>query len=521
MKKSNLVSIKQSIGTKLFRTVFPLYLLIAIITTLFHMWVEFNNTKQHVFQELVAVSNAIQPGLSTAVWGFDYVQLDAIIFGTKNLPIITGIQLVDESVEMIADAVQVKDAQAMKHSYQDQVPGLMSESILYSSPLYYQDKFGKNLIGQLTLYSNSQIVFKRIKMGFILILVNSLIKSLALLILFITFSRIIISQPLQELTHRVNKTRLDNVFEGPRNNFVSSGNNELSVLTDTFEAMLDQLSRSQEQLKSYAEQLEMKVSERTSELASREEILQGAYAHLQESRDTEIKTLNDKKQFIADISHELRTPLSVLTLQIEAMQKGMANKEKCYAVLQRHINQMACLIDDLYTLSKADINQLSLQYETFDISVLLEELLEPYQQMAQKRQLQLRLLRGDDCNPIIRADWDRLSQVFSNLINNSLNYTNSGGDICIHLRAGQQRVEIIIEDSYPGVSDDNLPHLFKRLFRVEESRNRNTGGSGLGLAICESIISAHEGSISLHHSELGGLKVIITLARIDVLKESS
>ena len=112
---------------------------------------------------------------------------------------------------------------------------------------------------------------------------------------------------------------------------------------------------------------------------------------------------------------------------------------------------------------------------------------------------------------MIRADWERLYQVFSNLLNNSLNYTAEGGMIKVTLTASSSLLQIIIEDTAPAVSDKDLTRLFDRLYRADSSRSRNTGGSGLGLSICKTIILAHKGTIQLDHSTLGGLKVSITL----------
>jgi exodeoxyribonuclease V gamma subunit len=114
-------------------------------------------------------------------------------------------------------------------------------------------------------------------------------------------------------------------------------------------------------------------------------------------------------------------------------------------------------------------------------------------------------LRGDEP--------DRLLQLFDNLLQNSCRYTNSGGEV--HVRAHEDGHHVLIEwfDSLPGVSDQDLAHLFDRLYRVEMSRNRAKGGSGLGLAICQNIVNAHDGSIAASHSPLGGLKLTIAFPR--------
>src|SRR5690606_33606025 len=109
------------------------------------------------------------------------------------------------------------------------------------------------------------------------------------------------------------------------------------------------------------------------------------------------------------------------------------------------------------------------------------------------------------------GDPQRLQQLFLNLLRNSLSYTHSPGRVLIHLHSDNKNLVVTIEDSAPGVDASLHEKLFERLYRAESSRNRNSGGAGLGLTLCRNIVLAHEGNIEIQDSELGGLKVIITL----------
>jgi two-component system sensor histidine kinase BaeS len=111
----------------------------------------------------------------------------------------------------------------------------------------------------------------------------------------------------------------------------------------------------------------------------------------------------------------------------------------------------------------------------------------------------------------IHADAERLSQLFRNLLINSLNYTDPGGRVEVGIDVNEGMLIIDIQDTEPGVPDDALPQLFERLYRVDRSRSRDTGGAGLGLAICRNIVEAHEGRISARHSPLGGLWIRLEL----------
>ena len=112
---------------------------------------------------------------------------------------------------------------------------------------------------------------------------------------------------------------------------------------------------------------------------------------------------------------------------------------------------------------------------------------------------------------MIQGDPQRLQQLFTNLLENSLRYTDKPGQLRIVSSVQPQWLEIRFEDSPPDVPDTALPRLFERLYRVESSRNRATGGAGIGLSICHNIVTAHDGSISAHHAALGGLEIRVRL----------
>ena len=116
-------------------------------------------------------------------------------------------------------------------------------------------------------------------------------------------------------------------------------------------------------------------------------------------------------------------------------------------------------------------------------------------------------------NGTIFGDAERLRQLFGNLLDNSLKYTDPGGELSIKVMKDGGIVMIDVRDSAPGVADAELEKLFERLFRVESSRNRATGGAGLGLAICRNIVKAHEGSIIAKPSPLGGVWIRVELPR--------
>ena len=110
---------------------------------------------------------------------------------------------------------------------------------------------------------------------------------------------------------------------------------------------------------------------------------------------------------------------------------------------------------------------------------------------------------------LINGDENRLHQLFANLMNNSLKYTNTPGRLKITLREEKNLAIVLFEDTPPGVNEEEKQRIFEQFYRVENSRNRATGGRGLGLAICTNIVNAHQGTIKAYHSPDGGLGIRI------------
>ena len=219
-----------------------------------------------------------------------------------------------------------------------------------------------------------------------------------------------------------------------------------------------------------------------------------------------------RQQWVADISHELRTPLAILRGEVEALQDGVRQPEpQTIGALHGEIMHLERLVSDLYELSMSDIGALTYKKIVVDPVGLLQGTIELFEDRFNQKGLKINadFPQANPC-PLL-ADPDRLQQLFTNLLENSLRYTDAPGTIEISMAVGREAVSISLRDSAPGVPPAILPKLFDRLFRGEGSRNRGRGGAGLGLAICKNIVDAHQGRIEVDSSPLGGLLVMIEL----------
>lgn len=217
-----------------------------------------------------------------------------------------------------------------------------------------------------------------------------------------------------------------------------------------------------------------------------------------------------RRAFMADISHELRTPLAILRGELEAIQDGVHKlTPESIVSLQSEVNTLTKLVDDVHQLSLSDEGALAYRKSNIDLVSLLELVASHFNGRYQNRQLSL-VLDLPPQAPLF-GDPDRLMQLFNNLLENSLRYTDAGGGLTVTLQAQAGRYIIHFADSSPGVTEEQHRQIFERFYRAESSRNRAFGGSGLGLAICQNIVEAHDGNIIADHSDAGGLKITVHL----------
>lgn len=227
-------------------------------------------------------------------------------------------------------------------------------------------------------------------------------------------------------------------------------------------------------------------------------------ARLQDSFERE-------RRFTADAAHELRTPLTVLKGQIDVTLSRARNSveyENKLRELSMQVDRLIRLSNALLFLSRSDQNQISFTPASVNLTELLGVLIEQLQPLADEKNLELSAKIAGEF--FIRGDSDHLIRLFMNLLENALKYTPANGQVTITAekarvepgRNDANRVRVMIHNAGPGISQEHLPHLFERFYRVDEDRSSQTGGSGLGLAIAYEIVRLHGGEI-VAQSEAG------------------
>jgi len=209
------------------------------------------------------------------------------------------------------------------------------------------------------------------------------------------------------------------------------------------------------------------------------------------------------RQFTADASHELRTPLTVMRGQSEVTLKRDRSAEEYRQVLESNLEEMewmSRIIENLLTLSRTDAGEIQLQINSVQLEQLLNGIYEECRLLASAKGIEVFIDKIQDVT--IFGDEMRLWQMLLNLIDNAVKYTPDGGQIQLSLEAYSEFAKLQIKDTGIGISQEDLPHIFNRFFRVDKVRSREIGGSGLGLSIVQWIVNAHHGRIEVT-SKLG------------------
>lgn len=218
-----------------------------------------------------------------------------------------------------------------------------------------------------------------------------------------------------------------------------------------------------------------------------------------------------RRQWMAEISHELRTPVAVLRGEIEALQDGIRPTDKnALASLHAEAVHLGRLADDLYQLAMSDVGTLTYHREELDLCSLLDDVCISFEELFEDVGVELQFNFAGSDSIAFFGDDSRLRQLFDNLLDNALKYTDPGGQVRVALTSSEQKAIIDFQDSAPGVERDELEKLLDRFYRSPKN-SRSSGGAGLGLSICRNIVEGHQGTMSVQNAPLGGLWVRVEL----------
>jgi len=229
---------------------------------------------------------------------------------------------------------------------------------------------------------------------------------------------------------------------------------------------------------------------------------------------------NYRREFIGNVSHELKTPLFTVQGYIETLIDGALNdekiREKYLKRAKKGVERLTYIIKDLDMITKLEVGELHLEKETFDIIDLIKNVFELLEMKASKNLISLTFNEKYQKPIWVKADKDRIQQVLSNFIVNSIKYGINKGTTELSIEnLIMNKVLIRVADNGEGINNDEIPRLFERFYRVDKSGSREQGGSGLGLSIVKHILDAHNEKIYVE-SQIGiGSEFSFTLEKAE------
>lgn len=208
-----------------------------------------------------------------------------------------------------------------------------------------------------------------------------------------------------------------------------------------------------------------------------------------------------RRRYIGDISHELKTPIFNIQGYLHTLLDGGLEDEAVARPFlmkaAKNTERLQIIVDDLNAINRLESGDMILDKEDFDIKVLAAEVMDEMDMKAKQNGVELVFKEGASSTFNVYADRETIRQVLTNLINNSINYGESGGSTKIAFYNMDDLILVEVADNGIGIPEKHIPHLFDRFYRVDKSRSRARGGSGLGLAIVKHILEAHQQSINV------------------------
>jgi two-component system, sensor histidine kinase len=465
-----------NLAGRLFKLVFGWYLVLAIVVTCVQLGLEYASIRSTISSDMVALGRSFSPGVSDAIWTYDRTLLDSLAMGIRQTAIITGVKIENRSGEIIASDGEIPSDETLQGNnwlspYQKHVVPLWTKCLV--------EGHTPHELGRMVLYSSRNVAVERVKYSFLVILINSLIKTAGLWLIFYWVITRRLSYPLTALAAAVSQLNVKECENKPQL-LEYPYNDEVGQLVSSLNGMSARLAASHYEL-------EQKVADRTADL-------QDAMAQAEAANQA-------KSCFLANMSHEIRTPLNGVMGMVELLRfSELTEEQKEYLdAIALSSKNLLGIINDILDLSKIEAGKVELECADFSLSHCLNEAFAMQTTNMSNKGLSYNCHVVPELCGLFCGDQLRIKQILLNLLANAVKFTDHGTitleAILLGYQEDQAVVRISVSDTGIGMPKAALDRVFDPFIQADVSTTRKFGGTGLGLTICRQLAELMGGRI--------------------------
>jgi len=510
-------AIKDTIAARLLTRVFYFYIIVTISVTLVHMVADFNATQSDTEADLMIFQGAFQPGLAIALWNQEDLGLNSSLLAMLKVPQIVGAKVFDENGKLVGAIGKVLDKNGEYTTYQSNMIKAVQRASVFDqlfwneSNIYYVDE-SRYHVGSVVLYSSREFIFSRVKHGYVLIIINSIVKTLALWIIVLILSKPMVTEPLHRLSKALKQRNVNNLDEFKFNSKWSQST-ELLALESAFNELLIKLSVAitdkdniEIQILELNKGLEKTIELRTLDLQTSNEKLTSSLAKIKATSKLLIESekMASLGALVSGVAHEVNTPLGIsvtlaslihdkINYLLEHIEAGTI-KRSTLVKLSEDIKESSILLlsntnraADLITRFKEiAVDQNCDDLREIQIGKYLEQVIETLKPKFKHTSISISL-KIPSTEPTINSYAGALSQIMTNLVMNSYKHAfhegQDSGEIIINIEHKNDQCFTTFKDNGKGMTREVANHIFEPFFTTTRG-----GGSGLGMSIVYNLI---------------------------------